>query len=253
MNLRIHFCAALATLISFLEPDISFAASNDASAGDYVILLHGAGRTHVSLNLMAAYLRGHGYRVINARFQSAGLSIEQIADSYFPELIGSLNPHAKVHFVAHSMGGIILRQYLSTHTLTNLGRVVMVAPPNHGSEIVDRVKTVPVLKAALGQRLLELGTGPRDLPRRLGPANFDCGIIAGDFSANPLTSWFLHSANDGRVTVEGARLDGMRDFLVVHNSHTWMIWRQSIMRQVLTFLEQGAFDHVEFKREISDK
>ena len=134
---------------------------------------------------MAAYLRAHGYRVINARFRSIGLSIEQIADTYLPELVGSLDSRAKVHFVTHSMGGIILRQYLSTHIVTNLGRVVMLAPPNHGSEIVDRLKTVPVLNDALGQRLLELGTGPRDLPRRLCPANFDCGLIAKRFLRQP--------------------------------------------------------------------
>ena len=251
MSLRLRICAALATMFALLDLDNTRAASNDASAGDYVILLHGAGRTPVSMNPMAACLREHGYRVINARFRSMGLSIEQIADSYFPELIDSLGPQVKVHFVAHSMGGIILRQYLSTHTVTNLGRVVMLAPPNHGSELVDRVKTVPVLNDVLGRRLLELGTRPEDLPIRLGPANFDCGVIAGDSSANPITSSFLHGANDGKVTVESARLEGMRDFLVVHNSHTWMIWRKSVMQQVLTFLEHGEFDHGDLRSEVS--
>jgi triacylglycerol lipase len=237
MNRSLRLSVALAAVIWRLS-------LNDARAtdGDYVILLHGAGRTPLSMRPMESYLRTNGYRVINARFPSAGLSIEQIADTYFPKLVGTLDSGVKIHFVAHSMGAIILRQYLVRHTVTNLGRVVMLAPPNHGSEIIDHLRANPLLRLCLGPRLLELGTGPDALPQRLGPANFDCGVIAGDSSANPITGPMLHGANDGKVTVESARLDGAKDFLVLHHSHTWLIWKWQTFHQIAHFLRAGTFD-----------
>lgn len=237
MRPPILFSVALAAVLWCLPID-----SARAVGGDYVILLHGAGRTPLSMRPMESYLRDHGYRVINAPFPSAGRSLEQIADSYFPKLVGSLDPGVKIHFVAHSMGAIILRQYLARHAVTNLGRVVLLGPPNHGSEIIDRLRTTPLLRSCLGPRLLELSTGPDALPQRLGPANFDCGIIAGDRSVNPITGLMLHGANDGKVTVESARLEGARDFLVLHYSHTWLIWKRQTFHQIAHFLSVGAFD-----------
>lgn len=221
----------------------SISATSLAVQGDCVILIHGAGRTCASMIPMQCFLMCHGYRVVNAQFTSTGRSIEEIADSDFPGILKELDPAAKVHFVAHSMGAIILRQYLASHAVTNLGRVVMLGPPNHGSEIIDRLRPFPLFRSILGRRLTELGTDSKDLPSRLGPAKFDCGVIAGDVPANPLTGAMLHGPNDGKVLVESARLDGMRDFLVVHHSHTWMIWNKDVMRQALAFLHSGAFDH----------
>src|SRR5581483_9780319 len=149
---------------------------------------------------------------------------------------------ARIHFVTHSLGGIILRQYLSTHCLDNLGRVVMLAPPNRGSEIIDRLKGNPLSRIILGPVAAELGTGADDLPRRLGALNFECGIIAGDRSLNPFLSHSLSGPNDGKVTVESAKAEGMRDFIVLHSTHTWLLWRERTVRQVHCFLKSGQFE-----------
>lgn len=231
--------AALFTLLTTLH---LAAATIGQTGGDYVILLHGAGRTPLSMKPMEIYLRQHGYRVINLRFHSAGLSIEQIAESSLPKVLAGLDPRVKVHFVAHSMGAIIVRQYLACHDVPNLGRVVMIGPPNHGSELVDWARPNPLLRFCLGQRLLELGTGVHGLPGRLGSVHFECGVIAGDCSFNPLSSFVFHAPNDGKVTVDSARVDGMRDFMVAHISHTCLIWRKSVFRQTARFLESGKFD-----------
>jgi triacylglycerol lipase len=218
--------------------------ANPKTNQDCVILLHGLARSSLSMKGVEWYLKRRGYRVVNARYPTHGLSVEQISQTYLAPLLDSEIPQSsvKIHFVTHSQGGIVLRQYLSDHDLPNLDRVVMLAPPNHGSEIVDRLAASRITRPFLGPGYLQLGTGANSLPNRLGPVQFDCGIIAGDCSLNPLLSSMLTGPNDGKVTVASARLDGMRDFLVLHHSHTWLMWRKNTLRQIQCFLESGKFE-----------
>lgn len=245
---------ALTTMLVLLAMTILLLVLDSAPAApvktvserDCVILLHGLGRTSLSMKAVEWYLQRRGYRVINAHYPTSGVSVEQISQIYLAPLLGSapLRSAAKINFVTHSQGGILLRQYLSDHDLPNLGRVVMLAPPNHGSEIIDRLKTNRLTRPFLGPGYLELGTDANALPNRLGPVNFDCGIIAGDCSLNPLLSSMLTGPNDGKVTIASAQVDGMRDFLVLHYSHTWLMWRKTTLRQIQCFLETGKFGQI---------
>jgi pimeloyl-ACP methyl ester carboxylesterase len=223
----------------------SHSASAVVGKGDYVVLLHGLGRTAFSMKRLECFLAGNGYRVINVSYHSRRCSIGQLAECYLRPLIEQriTDRNVKVHFVTHSLGGIILRQYLANHSAPNLGRVVMLGPPNHGSEIIDQLRANPLTREFLGASARELGTSPADLPNRLGPIPIECGIIAGDLSPNPLLSAHLPGASDGKVTIASAKLAGMRDFLVVHSSHTWLAWRERTLRQTLCFLNSGRFDH----------
>ena len=214
-------------------------------SGDYVVLIHGYGRTAFSMKRLEWRLHSQGCRVVNLNYHSSRLPVEALSETELRPLLDSLDrdPTARIHFVTHSLGAIILRQYLSEHDLKQLGRVVMLAPPNHGSAIVDHARASWFWRTFLGPALLELGTGPQDLPDKLGPVRFECGVIAGDRSLNPLLSGLLRGPNDGKVTVDSARIAGMEDFLVVHSSHTWLMWRESNLRQILGFLETGHFRH----------
>ena len=217
----------------------------EAHAGrEVVVLLHGMGRSALSMKRLEWSLGRQGYRVVNVSYPSTRFPIEKLADDYVrPALdeIGKSSPD-RVHFVTHSLGGILVRHYLGTHAMTNLGRVVMLGPPNQGSEVADALKSWGFYRLLVGPSGLQLGTGAGDLPRRLGPARFDVGVIAGDRSFNPFFSRLLPGPDDGKVSVTSARLDGMKDFLVVHHSHTWLPWRRPVIRQVLAFLEIGMFD-----------
>ena len=215
-----------------------------SALGECVILLHGYGRTAYSMLGMKWHLTRQGYRVINTSYPASRFSVENLSDGFLRGLLGKhlASSMPKVHFVTHSLGGIIVRCHLSNHHLENLGRVVMLAPPNHGSAIVDHLRKSVLIRRFTGKSRLQLGTSPDDLPQRLGPAQFECGVIAGDRSLNPLLSRWLAGPNDGKVTVESARLDGMQDFLAVHSSHTWMMWRRSIIGQTIHFLQTGRFD-----------
>lgn len=214
-------------------------------AEEYVVLLHGLGRSSLSMKRIEFFLTEKGYHVINRTYPSTQRSVEDLSEGYLADLMRSAVPTSatRVHFVTHSLGGIVLREYLSTHHPGNLGRVVMLAPPNHGSVLADHYKTLAFARKLLGPSLLELGTASADLPNRLGPADFDCGIITGDRSANPYLGRLLTGPNDGKVSVESARLEGMKDFLVVHSTHTWIMRRDRTLRETLAFLQSGRFDH----------
>jgi pimeloyl-ACP methyl ester carboxylesterase len=149
----------------------------------------------------------------------------------------------KVHFVTHSLGGIVLRAYLQDHRPENLGRVVMLAPPNHGSELADVLAGFPPFDVFYGPTAAGLGTDPASWPNRLGPADFELGIIAGNKSINPIGSWLIPGPDDGTVSMDSARLDGMTDFLVLPVTHFFIMTDKTVAAETLHFIRHGRFSH----------
>ena len=211
-----------------------------AFAGECVVLLHGLTRTGQSMKTLEVALKKNSYTVVNARYPSTQKPIEELAD-YVGKAVAKCGG-GKVDFVTHSMGGILVRAWLKDHRPANLGKVVMLAPPNQGSAAVDAYAKSGFF-AVLGPAAKELGTGPDSIVRRLGPANFTLGVIAGDKSANRMLSSKLKGPNDGTVTVASTKLQGMRDHITLHVSHTFLMNNPLVIAQVLTFLKQGRFDH----------
>jgi len=212
------------------------------TTADYVILLHGLGRTPISMKRIEWTLRKQNYRVVNVRYPSTRVSIQDAADRWLGDVLKNqiTDSAAKVHFVAHSLGGIVLRQYLSNHEIPNLGRVVMLAPPNHGSELADHLLNNYLYRLVTGPAGQQLGTAEASVPNRLGPVDFELGVIAGDRSFNPLFSSWIPGPDDGKVSVSSAKMPGAH-FLLVHHSHTWMAWSPQVNSAIAEFLRVGHF------------
>lgn len=210
--------------------------------GECVILLHGLARTDGSMAKIASALAREGYVTINQRYPSTRHDIETLAEDAIGAALALCPTGSRVNFVTHSMGGILVRQYLCQHRISNLARVVMLGPPNRGSHVVDALKNVPGFKLINGPAGLQLGTGKGSLPNRLGPAGFEVGIIAGTRSINLLLSTLLPTPDDGKVSVEHTKLEGMSDHIVLPVTHPFMMNNDEVIRQVLHYLKFGAFE-----------
>jgi len=220
---------------------ISAAASGTPET---VILLHGLCRTSRSMDRMERALTEAGYQVLNVDYPSRTAPIQKLADDAIGKAVADCQRDGatKIDFVTHSLGGILVRSYLARHPLPSLGRVVMLAPPNQGSEVVDKLGWLFLFKWINGPAGNELGTDTNSVPNQLGPVNYPVGVIAGDRSINWINSLFIPGRDDGKVSVERARLAGMRDYIIIHATHPFILRNPNAIRQTIQFLRTGAFD-----------
>jgi triacylglycerol lipase len=214
-------------------------------ASETVILLHGLCRTSRSMDKVALSLTEAGYRVQNVDYPSRTACIQKLADNAIGNAITNCQRGGttKIDFVTHSLGGILVRSYLARHPLPSLGRVVMLAPPNQGSEVVDKLGGWHLFKWINGPAGNELGTSANSTPNKLGPATYPVGIIAGDRSINWINSLLIPGPDDGKVSVKRAKLAGMSDFIVIHTAHPFLMQNREAIRQTIQFLRTGAFAH----------
>ena len=214
-------------------------------APETVILLHGLCRTSRSMSRMEHALIEAGYRVQNVSYPSRTASTQQLAEDAMGEAIARCQRDGatRIDFVTHSLGGIMVRSYLARHALPSLGRVVMLAPPNQGSEVVDKLGGWFLFKWINGPAGNELGTDAKALPNQLGPVTYPVGVIAGDRSINWINSLLIPGPDDGKVSVERTRLAGMSDHLVIHSMHPFIMRNREAIRQTIQFLRTGAFRH----------
>jgi pimeloyl-ACP methyl ester carboxylesterase len=219
------------------------AGFSQLAVADCVILLHGLARTASAMQSLEKKLEEAGFSVANIDYPSREKPVEELAPLAINAGVAACPKEGSIHFVTHSMGGILVRYYMQHERLDRLGRVVMLAPPNQGSEVVDDFAGIPGFEAMNGPAGLQLGTGEDSLPRSLGPVDFELGVIAGSATFNPLLSQSLPNPDDGKVSVESTRVDGMKDFIVVPYSHPFIMRAQVVIEQTIYFLREGTFDH----------
>jgi pimeloyl-ACP methyl ester carboxylesterase len=212
-----------------------------SAPADCVILLHGLLRSDRSMAKLERALLQRGYFVQNVSYRSTRKNIAALAEEAIGPALEACPRSHQVNFVTHSLGGILVRQYLKHHSIDSLGRVVMLGPPNKGSEIVDKLRDFPGFHFVHGDAGLELGTGETSVPNKLGQANFDLGIIAGTRSIHLFMSRMIPGPDDGRVSVENTRLEGMQDHLEMEVTHTFMMRNSRVIEQVIHYLETGKF------------
>lgn len=231
-----------------------FTAEN--RGGEMVVLLHGLGRTEMAMLLLESALADAGYNVHNVGYPSQALPPESLVEIVSSEINRCCaNRRETVHFVGHSLGGLLIRAYLGRYQPANLGRVVLLGTPNKGSELADvrhdeLVSGELPAGSLLANTLLELAgpaaralkTGANGFPAALPAPTYPVGVIAGTRD-NPLSNQWLPLPNDGLVTVESTRLEGMTDFLTFAVTHWGLRNDPAVAAQVISFLREGRFTH----------
>ncbi|TGD71116.1 alpha/beta hydrolase [Mangrovimicrobium sediminis] len=233
-------------LVLFLTLWLAPAASAAPLAGgECVILLHGLWRTELSMLAVAWRLEDAGYTVANITYPSLTHPIEELAEMAVGEGLAECHGQSlqRIHFVTHSLGGILLRQYLAEHEIAGLERAVMLGPPNQGSQLAEYLYSLDILQPLQPVPVGQLGTGENSVPLQLGPVEFEVGVIAGNISRRPPLPGFPDEASDGTVSVEETRVAGMVDFIEMGATHTLIMWNTGVLDQVVHFLQNGQFDH----------
>ncbi len=228
------------TLRSGMPP----ATATGSVASEAVILLHGLCRTARSMTKMASALESAGYGVLNVDYPSRASTIQELAETVITDALAgpAISKATKIHFVTHSLGGILVRHYLKSKTLEHLGRVVMLAPPNRGSEVVGTLGDFALFEKTHGPSGKQLGTAADSIPNQLGPVNFEVGIIAGDRSINWINSFLMiDGPDDGKVSVERTKVAGMADHMVIHATHPFLMRNKQAIRKTIQFLGTGSF------------
>ena len=212
-------------------------------SSECVVLLHGLNRSWRAMRPLAETLHDDGFTTVNVDYPSQTGTVEELA----PVVIGlGVNAcrgagAATTHFVTHSMGGILLRHENERAPIEGLGRVVMLGPPNQGSEIIEKTENWPFFATLGGPAGAQLGTDEDSIPAQLGPVDFEVGVIAGIATFNMFASAMLPEQDDGKVTVEATKVDGMQDFLIVDHSHRFMLKMDVVLRNTSAFLRTGSF------------
>ncbi len=214
-----------------------------ANQKDYVVVLHGIARSAQSMQKISDHIESNGFKVMNLDYPSTEYSLEELVGKIHTQ-VNQFNQdkNRKLHFVTYSMGGMLARGFLNRHRPKNLGRVVMLAPPNSGSEVSDFWKSNWLYQKIYGPAGQQLQTDQSQVQNFLGhEVDYTLGIIAGDRSIDPLHSLIIPGPDDGKVSVANTKLKGMKEHVVIHATHTFIMNNTEAHRLTVSFLKNGKF------------
>ncbi len=236
--------------ILFCQPfglNANVLSEQTASKKECVILLHGLARSHHSMWYIKKYLSDKDMHVVNLGYPSTSSNIENLANKVVPESVNECRKAStsRIHFVTHSMGGILLRSYLQENEIQGLHRIIMLAPPNHGSEVVDELLKNRLVKKWTFKSFIDISSKDNSYVNQLKPVSAEIGIITGNISTNFITSPWLTGEDDGKVSVQSACLNEMKAMLVVPTNHTFVTFNKIVNHQIYSFLTSGLFDRDE--------
>ncbi|MFB9217162.1 alpha/beta fold hydrolase [Vibrio sinaloensis] len=220
--------------------------STQFEANDQVVVLaHGLGRSDVAMWRMTRRLEGAGYLVCTLDYKTIGQSVSDVLNVTTNQIDSCVSSAPKVHFIGHSLGGLVIRSYLQHHPdmidSEQMGEVVLIGTPNKGSEVADHYDGTWLMSIG-GEISQALATGDKSLGNQIEDLDANIGIIAGT-KATRLTDTVFNGPNDGLVSVESTKLSNMSDFISINVGHSSMRYDEQVARQAIHFLKHGRFDH----------
>jgi pimeloyl-ACP methyl ester carboxylesterase len=212
-------------------------------AEKHIIVLHGLGMSKSWMSGLSHALKKAAYVVHSISYPSREKDFDLLVKDHIAPLVDGI-PAEKIDFIGHSMGGLLIRFYAREYGSGRIGRVVMIGTPNHGSQVADYLRPWKAFQWFFGAAGTGLGTGPDGAHARLPPVDFECGVIAGDnhWLHFPLSLMAdVPVPNDGLVTVESTKIDGMTDHTVLNADHSLLVWTPEVWRRAIAFLKDGKF------------
>ena len=235
---------------------------------DFLVLLHGIYGKSSDMESIAQNFKDN-YRIINIQYPTTKETAEEISDLYiepnienikeqifsenFHKKIGNqyyeiaensnkinknFNQNIKINFVAHSMGTGILRYYLKENPLENLGKVVFISPPSHGSHLAD-VPFVDKLPSMLGKVVPQFSTKKDSFVNQLGEPDYDYMILIGNKTNNPLYSMIIRGKDDGMVPLKTAKMKSDNFKIIENTTHTSILKDRRTMKEISEFLKNS--------------
>jgi triacylglycerol lipase len=202
---------------------------------DTVILLQGMGRGRASLWVLDTRLKSAGYSTLSYPYTANSQSIDALAEQLC-KFIREQVTTKRYHIIAHSLGNLIVRAAFRFEYPPGLGRIVMLAPPNQPADLARALRDNPIYQWFTGESGQQLGSDV--FYESLPIPNVEFGVIAGDRGQ----SLILQEPNDGVISVETTKLAGMTDWVVVPQSHNFMMNSRMVAGLCMSFLEKGRFD-----------
>lgn len=243
-TIRIAFITLITLVVAscatqFQVPNIAIAPDKK----ECVVLVHGLWRSGFAMRSIESDLADHGYTTVSIDYPSMDADIRTLTDTYLTDGVASCEQQNAdvIHMVSHSMGGILIRQYLQDRALPPGSKVVMLSPPNQGSELSERFGDTWWYELIVGPAGSSLTKGEHGIIDTLKPVNAHIGIIAAFRGWSLWPQEWLPTPNDGTVSVESMKLPEMRDFILIEDGHAMMRYNDEIQAQIRYFLNQGVF------------
>lgn len=211
------------------------------AAVECVVVLHGIARSSAHMQPLADDLQQHGYRVLNVDYPSTEYPLEILLPELEERLADSLQQCETVHYVGYSMGGLLARGLAGRHPRSTLGRVVQLAPPNHGSEVADFLLNNSLYRWVYGPAGQQLTTHNEATQTLLGKVDYELGVVAGIGSIDPISSFIIPGPDDGKVAISRTKVDGMSDHIIIPGSHSFFPSNTEVQQQTRHFLTNGHF------------
>ena len=240
MKTALKLLLILFSIFGFLQK-----ANSEENSGEQVVLLHGIARSSSHMEDLETFLERKGYTVFNLDYPSTKHDLNRLTAMVASEIREKIDPSRPVHFVGYSMGGIVIRALLNKYRPDNLGRVVQLASPNKGSEVADALKETWLYEQIYGPAGQQLVTEDAGIDELLGSVDYQLGVVAGNFSIDPVSSSIIPGDDDGKVSVESTKVKGMHDHIVVYASHTFFPQSDEVQEQTLHFIRTGFFSHTD--------